>query len=53
MLILNSVLYLFVVHLGALLMLDRLGNPLPRPPYWVQLLIQYEEFSKKIQSFIH
>ncbi|OKH16970.1 DUF2232 domain-containing protein [[Limnothrix rosea] IAM M-220] len=43
MLILNSVLYLFVVHLVALLMLDRLGNPIPRPPHWVQVLIEYEE----------
>lgn len=43
MLVLNSVLYLFVVHLVALLMLDRLGNPIPRPPYWVQVLIEYEE----------
>ncbi len=43
MLALNSVLYLFVVHLVALLMLDRLGNPIPRPPYWVQVLIEYEE----------
>ncbi|MGB2926407.1 MAG: DUF2232 domain-containing protein [Limnothrix sp.] len=43
MLVLNSVLYLFVVHLVALLMLDRLGNPIPRPPYWVQVLIEYED----------
>ncbi|AFY40420.1 Protein of unknown function DUF2232, membrane [[Leptolyngbya] sp. PCC 7376] len=43
MLLLNSVLYLFVVHLVALVMLDRLGNPIPRPPYWVQVLIEYEE----------
>ncbi|NJN74111.1 MAG: DUF2232 domain-containing protein [Limnothrix sp. RL_2_0] len=43
MLVINSVLYLFVVHLVALLMLDRLGNPIPRPPYWVQVLIEYEE----------
>lgn len=43
MLVVNSLLYLFVVHLVALLMLDRLGNPIPRPPYWVQVLIEYEE----------
>ncbi len=42
MLVINSVLYLFVVHLVALLMLDRLGNPIPRPPYWVQVLIDYD-----------
>lgn len=35
----NSLLYLFVVHLAALLLLDRLGNPIPRPPHWVQILI--------------
>lgn len=44
MLLINSVLYLFVVHLVALLMLDRLGNPIPRPPYWVQVLIEYENY---------
>nr|WP_030006353.1 DUF2232 domain-containing protein [Picosynechococcus sp. PCC 7002] len=43
MLTINSVLYLFVVHLVALLMLDRLGNSIPRPPHWVQVLIEYEE----------
>lgn len=43
MLTINSVLYLFVVHLVALLMLDRLGNPIPRPPHWIQVLIEYEE----------
>ncbi|BAW96834.1 hypothetical protein NIES970_17760 [[Synechococcus] sp. NIES-970] len=43
MLIINSMLYLFVVHLVALLMLDRLGNPIPRPPHWVQVLIEYED----------
>ena len=43
MILLNSILYAFVVHLVALLMLDRLGNPIPRPPYWIQVLIEYEE----------
>lgn len=38
----NSLLYLFTVHLVALLVLDRLGNPIPRPPQWVQTLLDYE-----------
>jgi uncharacterized protein YybS (DUF2232 family) len=43
MILLNNIIYLFVVHLVALLLLDRLGNPIPRPPHWVQVLIDYEE----------
>ncbi|WP_374191922.1 DUF2232 domain-containing protein [Chroococcus sp. FPU101] len=39
---LNSLLYLFTVHLVALLVLDRLGNPIPRPPQWVQALLDYD-----------
>jgi uncharacterized protein YybS (DUF2232 family) len=38
----NSLLYLFAVHLVALLILDRLGNPISRPPKWVQTLLDYE-----------
>jgi uncharacterized protein YybS (DUF2232 family) len=38
----NSLLYLFAVHLVALLVLDRLGNPIPRPPKWVQVILDYE-----------
>jgi len=30
------------VHLVALLVLDRLGNPIPRPPKWVQVILDYE-----------
>jgi len=41
MVIINNIVYLFVVHLVALLMLDRLGNPIPRPPHWVQVLLDY------------
>ncbi|HEY9607357.1 MAG TPA: DUF2232 domain-containing protein [Allocoleopsis sp.] len=40
--IVNNAVYLFVVHLVALLLLDRLGNPIPRPPQWVQVLLDYE-----------
>ncbi len=42
MVILNNMIYLFVVHLVALLLLDRLGNPIPRPPRWVQILVDYD-----------
>ena len=42
MIILNNVVYVFVVHLVAWLLLDRLGNPIPRPPKWVQVLMDYE-----------
>ncbi|ADI65066.1 DUF2232 domain-containing protein [Trichormus azollae] len=38
----NNLIYLFVVHLAAWLLLDRLGNPIPRPPRWVQVLMDYE-----------
>lgn len=40
--IISNAFYLFVVHLVALLMLDRLGNPIPRPPHWVQVLLDYD-----------
>jgi uncharacterized protein YybS (DUF2232 family) len=42
MVFINNLVYLFVVHLVALLMLDRLGNPIPRPPNWVQVLLDYD-----------
>jgi uncharacterized protein YybS (DUF2232 family) len=42
MIIISNAVYLFVVHLVALLMLDRLGNPIPRPPNWVQVLLDYD-----------
>jgi uncharacterized protein YybS (DUF2232 family) len=38
----NNFIYLFVVHLASWLLLDRLGNPIPRPPRWVQVLMDYE-----------
>ncbi|MBD2439532.1 DUF2232 domain-containing protein [Nostoc sp. FACHB-110] len=40
--VLNNFIYLFVVHVAAWLLLDRLGNPIPRPPQWVQVLLDYE-----------
>ena len=38
----QNALYLFVVHLVSLLLLDRIGNPIPRPPKWVQIMLDYE-----------
>jgi uncharacterized protein YybS (DUF2232 family) len=35
----SSFVYLFVVHLVALLMFERLGNPIPKAPAWVETLI--------------
>jgi uncharacterized protein YybS (DUF2232 family) len=42
LIILNNFIYLFTVHLAAWLLLDRLGNPIPRPPRWVQVIMDYE-----------
>jgi uncharacterized protein YybS (DUF2232 family) len=42
MVFVNNVVYLFVVHLAAWFLLERLGNPIPRPPNWVQVLMDYE-----------
>jgi uncharacterized protein YybS (DUF2232 family) len=42
MIVFSNLVYVFVVHLVALLMLDKLGNPIPRPPYWVQVLLDYD-----------
>ena len=38
----SNLVYLFVVHLAAWSLLTRLGNPIPPPPNWVQVLIDYE-----------
>lgn len=38
----SNLVYLFVVHLVAWILLDRLGSPIPRPPQWVQVLMDYE-----------
>lgn len=38
----NNIIYLFVVHLVALLLLDRIGNSIPRPPKWVKILLDYD-----------
>ena len=41
MIIINNLIYLFTVHLVALTLLDRLGNPITRPPQWVRTLLDY------------
>lgn len=38
----NSTIYLFTVHLVGLLVFDRLGNPIPRPPEWLQAIVDYD-----------
>lgn len=41
MILINNLVYLFAVHLIALMLLERLGNPISRPPQWVQTLLDY------------
>jgi uncharacterized protein YybS (DUF2232 family) len=38
----QNLIYLFVVHLVAWLLLERLGNPIPTPPRWVEVLMDVE-----------
>ena len=38
----NNLIYSLTVHLVALLMLDRLHNPIPRPPNWIKIILDYE-----------
>ena len=38
----NSLIYVFVVHLVALLILDRIGNRIPRPPEWLKVILEYD-----------
>lgn len=40
--LLSDLVYLFTVHLAAWLLLERLGNPIPEPPQWVQVLLEEE-----------
>jgi uncharacterized protein YybS (DUF2232 family) len=39
----DALLYVFVVHLAAWLLLDRLGNDIPDPPEWVQVILDYRD----------
>ncbi|HEY9845758.1 MAG TPA: DUF2232 domain-containing protein [Candidatus Caenarcaniphilales bacterium] len=43
MIVITTISYLLVVHLAAWLLLDRLGNPIPPPPVWLQVLLDHEE----------
>ena len=40
--LISNAVYLFTVHLVACLLLERIGNPIPAPPMWVQVLIDEE-----------
>lgn len=40
---LNALLYLLLVHLAAWLLLERVGNSIPAPPLWLQVLLDYRE----------
>ena len=39
--VVQNLVYLFAVHLVALMLLERLDNPIPPPPEWVRVLIDY------------
>ncbi|MGV2827961.1 DUF2232 domain-containing protein [Myxosarcina sp. GI1(2024)] len=39
LILLNSLVYLFAVHLVALMLFDRLKNPISPPPEWVRVLL--------------
>ncbi len=39
LILLSNFIYLFVVHLVALLMFEKLGNPIPKAPAWVDTLL--------------
>lgn len=40
--VINSFVYLFVVHIVSMLTLDRLQISIPRPPQWVRILLDYD-----------
>ncbi len=41
LIIVNNLVYLFAVHLVALMLLERLDNPISPPPEWVRVLLDY------------
>jgi uncharacterized protein YybS (DUF2232 family) len=41
LILVNNLVYLFAVHLVALILLDRLKNPVSPPPEWVRVLLDY------------
>ncbi|MDF5727781.1 MAG: DUF2232 domain-containing protein [Rhizonema sp. PD38] len=42
LIVVNNFIYLFLVHLASWLLLERLGNSIPPPPRWLQVLMDYE-----------
>lgn len=41
LIVVNNLVYLFAVHLVALMLLERLNNPISPPPEWVRILLDY------------
>jgi uncharacterized protein YybS (DUF2232 family) len=41
--LLTAILYNFTVHLAAWLLFERLGHPIPDPPEWVQVMLEYQD----------
>ncbi len=42
MIFVQNIVYLFVVHIVSWFLCDRLNTPIPRPPNWVQVLLDSE-----------
>lgn len=42
MIFISNIIYVLTVHLAALLVLDKLGNPIPRPPEWLKTILDYD-----------
>jgi uncharacterized protein YybS (DUF2232 family) len=42
LIVFRNLVYLFVVHVVAWFLCDRLGNPIPRAPRWVRVLFEME-----------
>lgn len=40
LIVVSDFVYLFTVHLAAWMLLERVGNPIPDPPQWVQVLME-------------
>lgn len=40
LILISNFVYLFVIHLVALLMFERLRTPIPKPPAWVETLLE-------------
>jgi len=42
MIFFSNIVYVLTVHLAALMVLDKLGNPIPRPPNWIKTILDYD-----------